>query len=198
MKQYHLNHKRFSGIPGVSYPQIKPGYDPKTGAPYKQKPAWGITSAEAAGILHCSTAAARLSLSRQKVKFCLVSPAKSKLQKYWSKAQVERVAAARLPICRHTPPNTLSPQETMQKLGVSRTTIRRYVEQNLLHAIPIRLYTPRGSREFHYFRKRDVELLNQAKASWQRLGAPTTSLKSIWYMLKKTHRKASIRKSVNT
>ncbi len=180
---YHPN-LPFRHIPGVCYPQIRPGYDPKTGTPYNQKPAWGISSAEAAYILHCTTAAARHCLARQNVTFRLVRPVKSALQKYWHRAQVEQIAATKHPIYRNTPAHIISAQDAMKALGVSRTTLKRYEEQRMLSSIPLRRRTHLGLRAFHYYKRRDVEFLAHARQLWLQRSTPSTTLRHIWQRLK--------------
>lgn len=177
-----INGSRFFNIPGVIYPEhvlkVKPGHNPQTGEPYQEKPAWGISSAEAGGILHCTASAARIALLKHKVRFHVVRTAAGPLQKYWNRAQVEKLAASRLPIATGMKQGYISMADAAAKLGVTRTSLQRYSERGLLHPHKCRIRTRCGLRIGFFFPEEEVQRLCRVRQQWQNSGTPTQPLES--------------------
>lgn len=175
-----INGSRFFNIPGVIYPEsvlkVKPGYNPQTGEPYQEKPAWGISSAEAGAILHCTASAARTGLLKHKVRFHVVRTAAGPLQKYWSRTQVEKLAASRLPIAAEAEQGYISMGDAAEKLGVTRTSLQRYCERGLLHPLKRRVNTRCGLRTSFFFSEAEVQRLCSARQQWQTSGSPMQPL----------------------
>lgn len=175
-----INGSRFYNIPGVIYPEsvlkVKPGHNPQTGEPYQEKPAWGISSAEAGVILHCTASAARSSLLKHKVRFHIVRSATGPQQKYWSRTQVEKLAASRLPIATEDEQGIISMEAAAEKLGVTRTSLQRYSERGLLHPLKRRVNTRCGLRISFFFPEEEVLRLHAAREKWQNSGSPMQPL----------------------
>lgn len=170
-----INGSRFYNIPGVIYPEsvlkVKPGYNPQTGKPYEEKPAWGISSAEAGAILQCSASAARISLRKHRVRFHIVQAEETRRQLYWSRTQVEKLAASRLPIAGREEQGLVNMGHVAEALGVTRTTLQRYCKRGLLHPIKRRVRTHCGLRESFFFTEAEVERLSAARERWQSSGS---------------------------
>ncbi len=175
-----INGSRFFNIPGVIYPEsvlkVKPGHHPQTGKPYQEKPEWGISSEEAGGILHCTASAARISLRKHKVRFRVVHPAGGQRTLYWSRKQVEKLAASRLPIAGAEAEPRISMAVAAAELGVTRTSLQRYCERGLLHPIKQRIPTRCGLRTSFFFLPEEVAQLRAAREAWQASGSPMQPL----------------------
>lgn len=158
-----LNGARFYDLEGVTYPKevlrAKRGHDPKTGQPYALPPKWGITTAEAAKILGCSSSAARVMLTRKRVHFHLVSRPQSPPVIYWKCDRVERIAAGKLPlISDEEAAKMLMTEEAAEYLGVGRTTVRRAMKAKVLHPVLVRVNSPQGPRKRSYLLRGEVKL----------------------------------------
>lgn len=177
-----INGSRFFNIPGVIYPEnvlkVKPGHNPQTGEPYREKPAWGISSAEAGDILHCTASAARTALLKHKVRFHVVHTTAGPLQKYWSRTQVEKLAASRLPIATGMERGYISMADAAAKLGVTRTSLQRYCERGMLHPHKYRIRTRCGLRTVFFFPEAEVQRLCLARQRWQNSGTPMEPLET--------------------
>ncbi|MFI3243672.1 MAG: helix-turn-helix domain-containing protein [Akkermansia sp.] len=153
---------RYFDIPGVVYPdevlKVKPGHCPKDGLPYTTPPKWGITTEEAAKILHCSASAARIMLRRKKVCFQLVRCATSPPVIYWKKSKVESIAAAKLPLVDEASiANLLTTEEAAKLLRVGRSTIQRAIHDKSLSPIHVRIPSPQGPRKRTFLRRDELK-----------------------------------------
>ncbi|MBR5875926.1 MAG: hypothetical protein IKZ10_03720 [Akkermansia sp.] len=122
-------------------------------------PAWGISTAEAAEILGCRPSSARdvmdkLEVRKQKVRREGLPPTW-----YWDKRQVETVAAARRDELRNIPARYMSAHEVSIYLGISRSTLFRYVRAGLLIAYSVRHRSEHGLRIKQFFLRDDVRRL---------------------------------------
>ncbi len=154
--------KRYFDIPGVIYPEevlkVKPGYCPKDGLPYTTAPKWGITTEQAAKILHCSTSAARIMLKRKKVLFHIVRCSTSPPLTYWKKDRVKKIAAEKLPLV--TPESTtklLTTQQAAELLQIGRSTVQRAINANILNPVHLRVTSIQGPRKRCFLRRDEVK-----------------------------------------
>ena len=176
-----INGSRFYNIPGVIYPEsvlkAKPGYNPRTGEAYHTPPAWGIDTVKAAAILHCTPSAARLSLHQHRTRFQVVQEEGKQQQIYWSRKQVEQLASKRIPIATESEKGEyISTTAAMKQLGVTRTSMLRYVERGLLHGEARRIRTRCGLRSTFLYAKAEVERLAAAREAWKNCGDPMRPL----------------------
>lgn len=171
---------RYFNIPGVTYPEEvlhpKPGYSERTGKPYASAPSWGISSADAAILLHCTASATRAYLHKSNIRFRLVQTQGKSCKIYWCRSQVMQLVANNAPIIQTPEEGMMSSAEAMRVLGVSRTTLMRYGKRGLLSITAMRRYTRCGLRLNHYFRAEEIERLQKAKEEWQKCGNCTLPL----------------------
>ncbi len=160
---------RLIDLPGVVYPpevlRVREGCDRTNGQPYTQRPSWGISSREAAALLHCSESAARIALHKKRVRCRSVQEPGVPTCLYWDKQQVEKIAAARLPIHESVPGKLVDSQAAAEMLQVGRSSLYRYSKKKWLHPIRLRLKTSLGLRNHVYYRRDEVIKLKR------RLGA---------------------------
>lgn len=154
--------KRYFDIPGVIYPtevlKVKAGHCPKDGLPYNSPPAWGITTEQAAKILHCSPSAARIMLRRKKVYFHLVKCTTSPPVIYWKKDKVERIADEKLPLVSDDcTSGLLSTHQAAELLRVGRSTIQRAMKAKILNPIHVRVPSEQGPRKRCFLRRDEVK-----------------------------------------
>lgn len=173
--------KMFYHVPGVIYPEQlvphKPGYNKKTGKPYTTIPSWGISSEEAADILQCTTSAARMLLHKHHITYHQVQLSSKTRRIYWNRHEVERLRALRTyPIHQETPPHMLSAAEAGKMLGVSRTSLIRYMHRGLLHPSIVRQPSSCGLRTKLLFHKEELKQIQQLRHRWQQLNQPTLPL----------------------
>ncbi len=149
---------RLIDFPGVVYPpemlRVSEGRNRSNGQPYAERPAWGISSREAAALLHCSESAARIALHKKRVRCHQVREPGASTCLYWDRRQVEKVAGARLPIHAQAPSKMVDSQTAAEMLGVGRSSLYRYSKKKWLHPVRVRLQTPSGLR-IHVYYKRD-------------------------------------------
>ncbi len=149
---------RLIDFPGVVYPpemlRVREGRDRNNGQPFTEKPAWGISSREAAALLQCSESAARIALHKKRVRCRMVREPGAAVCLYWDRKQVEKIAGARLPIHATVPGKMVDSQMAADMLGVGRSSLYRYSKKKWLHPIRLRLQTPAGLR-IHVYYKRD-------------------------------------------
>lgn len=154
---------RLFNIPGVIYPKeilvAKRGMNRQDGKPYRAIPAWGISTREAANLLGCTPGCARLWLHRRKVPYHIVSIDSGPPSIYWRRDKVESLANDRLPIINKRPSTLLSPTQAQELLNISRTSLQRYQNHGLLHAVQVRYPTSRGLRKQSYYKRAEVEQL---------------------------------------
>ena len=157
--------------------KAKPGYNPRTGEAYNTPPAWGIDSVKAAAILHCTPSAARLSLHQHRTRFQVVQEEGKPQQIYWSRKQVEQLANKRIPIATESERETyINTSAAMKLLGVTRTSMLRYVERGILHGEARRIRTRCGLRSTFLYAKEEVERLAAAREAWKNCGDPMRPL----------------------
>lgn len=154
---------RLFDIPGVVYPKeilvVKKGMDPCSGKPYREAPSWGITSRDAGEILGCSPSAARAFLHRHKVLFRIVGTEGVSMAIYWHRDTVIELAKIRVPISDKRPPSLLSGKEALDILQVSRSSLQRYQESNLLHPVRVRQISDQGPRLINYYEPDEIRKL---------------------------------------
>ena len=180
-----LGGRRFYNIPGVIYPKevltLKPGHDPKTGRAYTKAPDWAISTVAAARLMHCTAAAARLRLHRLRTRYCVVHPKGEPQQLYWSRRQVKRWVARALPIAQESSEGTyITTAEAMKQLGVTRTSLSRYVERGLLHVQKRRIPTDCGLRTSMMFLATEIDQLAAARKAWVAHGDPKQALRDFF------------------
>lgn len=172
---------RLYDIPGVIYPKdmlVAPkGTRLANGKPFTEPPSWGITTEEAAKLLSCTPAAARLSLQRRKVRSCRVMEPHAVLRLYWDRREVEDLARERLPIVTRIPAKMMSSDEAVKCLHTSRSTLYRYVRRKLLKEYQVRLMTPAGTRKVSYYLKAEVRKLASHLRAVQLLEAQAAELR---------------------
>ena len=160
-KRIHLHN-----VPGVVYPrEFISEQVPRLGHSwdvFRIAPDWAIPSGEAAALLGCKVSAAREFMHRKDVLFCRVQlrgQGKGTCV-YWDKKQVQRLARARKFRGSGKIENYIPVEEVMERLGVSRTTVRRYVKCRLLRAYPRRRASrTNGCRIVNEYLKSQVEKL---------------------------------------
>ncbi len=177
---------RLIDFPGVVYPpemlRVREGRDRTNGQPYTQRPAWGISSREAAALLQCSESAARIALHKKRVRCRMVREPGASVRLFWDRKQVEKIAGARLPIHESVPCKMVDSQTAADMLQVGRSSLYRYSKRKWLHPIRLRLQTPSGLR-IHVYYKRDEVIklklrlgaLHMRLAEMQRLLADMSS-----------------------
>lgn len=164
---------RLFDIPGVIYPEemlkVQRGVKKKDGKPFRSAPKWGISTKEAAVMLGCSPSAARLCLHKHKVLYRVVSDEFSR-RIYWHRPQVEKIANARLPEMRGENRKLITSQEAVKLLGVSRSSLQRYIQRGKLKAINVRYVVPGGggSRRRTYVERASVLKLSYKLAAMRR------------------------------
>lgn len=154
---------RLYDIPGVIYPkevlQAARGTEQTSGKPYTTVPAWGITTREAARLLSCTPAAARMAMQRRKVRYRLVMEPGNVPRLYWNRKQIERMAEARLPIVTRLPAKMVTAEQALAILHVCRSSLHRYARKERIREYRVRLMTPGGTRKVCYYLKADVKKL---------------------------------------
>lgn len=122
-------------------------------------PEWGISSVEAAAILGCTSSSARFKLNKFGVEKVKVSRVGKPPIYYWHREQVEALAAAQRREVRQVSERFMDAHEVGLFLGISRSTIYRYVQSGVLTAHPVRHRTDTGIRLKHFFMRDDVRRL---------------------------------------
>ncbi len=136
--------------------RVREGRDRTNGQPYTERPAWGMSSREAAALLHCSESAARIALHKKRVRCRMVREPGASVCLYWDRKQVEKIAGARLPIHDRVPSKMVDSQTAADMLEVGRSSLYRYSKKKWLHPIRLRLQTPMGLRIHVYYRRDEV------------------------------------------
>ncbi len=152
---------RLINLPGVVYPpemlRAPESCDQKKKeAIHTQRPEWGISSRKAAELLHCSESAARIALHKKRVRCRVVREPGISACIYWDRKQVEKIAAARLPILESVPPRMVDSQTAASILQVGRSSLYRYSMKRWLHPVRLRLCTPSGLRVHVFYRRDEV------------------------------------------
>ena len=146
---------RLIEMEGVAYPErvlrARPGYERRSGEAYREAPAWGISTREAARLLGCSEAAAREYLHRHRVRFRVVAEQGRPCCNYWQRSAVQALVKARGEIVLREPERLMGMEEALAVLGVGRSTLQRYVRSGMLRQVKLRLLTGRGLKERAYF-----------------------------------------------
>ena len=155
---------RLFDIPGVVYPRemlvTKAGLDHKSGKPYtKSQKAWGVTTSEAADLLHCSTSAARNWLHRRKVPYRIVGEEGQSLRLFWRRERVIELAQQRWPVLRKRNSSLITSKEAQRILGIGRSSLYRYEQRGQLSVTKMRHTTAHGMRRCSYFKRAEVERL---------------------------------------
>lgn len=151
---------RLFDIPGVVYPKevlhAPRGMNRGSGKPYDKVPEWGISTAEAAAMLHSSCSSARAVLHRHKVGYRQVAENGGPPRLYWRRPQVEALAARRAPLVKGCPRRMVDSATARAMLKIGRSTLYRYVQKKLLHEKQVRLVTPKGTRLKAYYLRAEV------------------------------------------
>lgn len=154
---------RLFDIPGVYYPkemlEAPTERVQQSGTPYTAAPKWGISTKEAAAMLQCTPAAARMNLQKRKVRYRLVREPGKVPSLYWDRATVSRLAGTRLPVVVRIPAKMFTAEQAAEVLGISRSTLYRYVQKNRLKEYKVRLKTALGTRKVTYYLKAEVRKL---------------------------------------
>ncbi len=165
---------RLIDLPGVVYPpemlRVREGRDRSNGQPYTEKPAWGISTREAAAMLRCSESAARISLHKKRVRCHMVREPGGSMGLFWDRRQVEKLAGARLPIIESVPGKFVDSSTAAEMLHVGRSSLYRYSKKKWLHPHRLRVLTPSGLRIHVYYRRDEViKLMFHLRALHMRL-----------------------------
>ncbi len=151
---------RLIDFPGVVYPpemlRVRESRERNQGEPYRERPVWGISSREAAEMLHCSESAARIALHKKRVRCRVVREPGAAACLFWDKKQVEKLARARLPILDAVPPRFVDSRTAAEMLQVGRSSLYRYSKKRWLHPYRLRLRTPSGLRVHVYYRRDEL------------------------------------------
>lgn len=154
---------RLYDIPGVIYPkeilQAAKGREQSSGKPYTKPPAWGVTTREAAKLLSCTPAAARMAMQRRKVRYRMVKEPGNVPRLYWNRKEIERMAEARLPIVTRIPAKTLTAEQACALLHICRSSLHRYARKGRIRERSVRLMTKDGTRKMCLYIKADVKKL---------------------------------------
>lgn len=154
---------RLYDIPGVYYPkemlEAPKERMQQSGTPYTTVPKWGISTKEAAALLQCTPAAARMNLQKRRVRYRLVREPGKVPCLYWDSATVTRMAGARLPVVVRIPAKMFTAEQASALLGISRSTLYRYVQKKRLKEYKVRLKTVLGTRKVTYYLKAEVRKL---------------------------------------
>lgn len=154
---------RLYDLPGVYYPkeilEAPKERMQQSGTPYTTVPKWGISTKAAATLLQCTPAAARMNLQKRKVRYRLVSEPGKVPCLYWDSKSVARLAGTRLPVVVRIPAKMFTAAQAAEVLGISRSTLYRYVHKNRLKEYKARLKTELGTRKVTYYLKADVKKL---------------------------------------
>ncbi len=132
------------------------GRNRNNGQPCTQRPAWGISSREAATLLCCSESAARIALHKKRVRCRLVREPGVPARLFWDRKQVEKIVATRVPIIEHVPGKLIDSQTAAHILQVGRSSLYRYSKKKWLHPYRMRLQTSSGLRIHVYYRRDEV------------------------------------------
>ncbi len=160
---------RLINMPGVEYPSevlhVRAGHNRSNGRPFKERPDWGISTSEAAALLHCSTSAARSTLHRKRVRCRVVSNAGIPRALFWDRKQVDALVGLRHPIIESPPDKFLTPDEACRMLAVGRSSLYRYAKRRWLRPLHVRQKTAQGMRHRVYYRRAEVvKLGNRLRA----------------------------------
>lgn len=154
---------RLYDIPGVVYPkemlQAAKGREQSSGKPYTKVPAWGITTREAAQMLSCTPAAARMAMQRHKVRYRMVMEPGNVPRLYWNRSDIERMAGKRLPIVTRLPAKMLTAGQACALLHICRSSLLRYARKGRIREYRVRLMTKEGTRKMCFYLKADVKKL---------------------------------------
>lgn len=154
---------RLQNHPGIKHPphilQARPGYEPRSGKPYHKPPPWGIDTWQAADLLGCGSAAARALLHRHGVKFRVVQEPGKPPCNLWDRDAVAALARERDITRTRLPPAMMDSRQAMKHLGVSRSSLQRYVQRGYLRQRMYRIQTPRSIRLRAYFPAPQVHAL---------------------------------------
>lgn len=152
-----LNH------PGIKHPphilQARTGCEPRSGKPYRKTPPWGIETRQAANMMGCGSTAARILLHHHGVKFRVVQEPGRPPCNFWDRDAVAALAREREKTRTLLPPAMMDSRQAMKHLGVSRSSLQRYVQRGYLRQRMCRIQTPRGIRLRAYFPAPQVHAL---------------------------------------
>lgn len=133
---------RLFDVPGLVYPPEMLVEKPRGEEILKEAPPWAISSEQAAEILHCRSSSARILLNNAAVEKCKVKLPGAQVSLYWRQSQVEDVARARPQEISTVPEAYMGADDAAALLAVSRSTLRRYVRQGVLHPKSVRFRSP--------------------------------------------------------
>lgn len=155
---------RLIDLPGVVYPKemLQNGRAQRRGTranAYDRIPSWGISTPEAAQLLHCSCPSARMLLHRRRVHSRLVETRRGVQTLYWRREVVEQIAAQRAQIATKAPARMVDAEQAVNMLEVGRSTLYRYVKKHLLHEKKLRILTDRGTRLKTFYPRAEVAKL---------------------------------------
>lgn len=177
---------RLYDIPGVIYPkevlQAAKGREQSSGKPYTKVPAWGITTREAAQLLSCTPAAARMAMQRHKVRYRMVMEPGNVPRLYWNRKEIERMAAKRLPVVTRIPAKMLTAEQACTLLHICRSSLHRYARKGRIREQRVRLMTKGGTRKMCLYLKADVKKLAARLNAIRAHEAELKKLKECWML----------------
>ena len=151
---------RLYDMPGVVYPaevlRARKGYMRGSGAAYREVPAWGMSTRQAARVLGCGETAARSYLHRHKVPYRVVAERGKPYCNYWRRSSVLALVRQRGAIVKRKPARMVDAAQAMAELGVGRSTLQRYVLRGMLRQVKLRVLTGRGLKSRAYYMRAQV------------------------------------------
>lgn len=153
--------REYINNPKLSFPEYvkirRKGTEPKSGQPYASASGAFMETSSIAARLRCSPSAARQYLHRHGVRFRVVRKSTGSLTLCWRRLDVERLLAAREPVCRRAPLCYVNMEEAVRYLGVVRSYVYRLVKKGLLREYRCRIKTVRGFRVRCFYHREDLE-----------------------------------------
>ena len=108
---------RLLNIKGLIYPPEALHDAPKEEI-HTSPPVWGISTPEAAALLRCTPASARILLHKKDVDFCKVHRYGKAPLLYWRRSQVQHIATHRHTSMKHKPKSFITAEEAHSLLNV--------------------------------------------------------------------------------
>ena len=160
---------RLLNIKGLIYPP-EALYDAPKEEIYTSPPVWGISTPEAAALLRCTPASARILLHKKDVDFCKVHRYGKAPLLYWRRSQVQHIATHRHTSMKHKPKSFITAEEAHSLLNVSRSTLSRYVKNGTITPFKVLMKDAKGTRLQHLFLKSEVRRLSYFLTAIRRRG----------------------------
>ena len=160
---------RLLNIKGLIYPP-EALYDAPKEEIHTSPPAWGISTPEAAVLLRCTPASARILLHKKDVDFCKVHRYGKAPLLYWRRSQVQHIATHRHTSMKRKPQSFITAEEAHSLLNVSRSTLSRYVKNGTITPFKVLMKDAKGTRLQHLFLKSEVRRLSYFLTAIRRRG----------------------------